>query len=148
MGESKIMSNQFKSQAWLLWGLTGSLPGTLAYADGNLTYTAHTFGTLFERQLAKLEELVNRPGLSHRLNNAKTSLVFSKLIGQIHISFPWYYFSGGMKVEFDQKKFRFSFAQPNTLVIRKAKTGGIESRRVGKSWQKVLKSGLGAFELE
>jgi hypothetical protein len=136
--------NQFKSQAWLLWGLTGGLPGTLVYAEENLAYTAHTFGTLFKRQLAKLEELVNRPGLADRLNNAKTSLVFSKPISAIRISFPWYYFSGGIKVEFDQKSFRFSFAQPNSLAMGKANPGVIESRRIGKSWQEALKSRLTA----
>ena len=133
-----VEENEFKSKAWLLWGLTGNLPGSMSYQKGRLTYRAHGVGTLWNRQLQKLEEQVDQPGIAERLNNAQTTVILNVPVNEMRVWFPWYYFSGGMKVHTGGTTYRFSFARPND---RSATFGGAKissARQIGKTWQSLL----------
>ena len=98
-----------QSPAWLLSGLTGSRAGTLKYANGRITYFNDEGRPVFDVQL---QELTN-------------------------VSFPWYYFSGGVKFTLGKEHCRLSFVRPND-----APGGGIgdigDGRRAGKVWKSIL----------
>lgn len=79
------MSTQtYASNAWLLKGMTGSVPGWLELRDGSLRFITPD-GEGFDVERA-----------------AVTSVVF-----------PWYYFGGGMKIVAESRRYRFSFVKPN-----------------------------------
>jgi hypothetical protein len=74
----------FASHAWLLKGMTGSVPGWLELEEGRLRFTS-------------LEEVAFDVALSD-----VSAVVF-----------PWYYFGGGVKLRAADKPFRLSFVKPN-----------------------------------
>ena len=72
-----------RTPSWLLVGL-GNEPGVLELADGRLAFTSLQ-GRVFD---AALEEVQR-------------------------ITFPWYYFGGGMKLRIGDRQYRISFVRPN-----------------------------------
>ncbi len=119
----------FRTPAWLLIGLTRSMPGVLEYADGRVAYSNED-GRVFEVPLAEVTE----------------------------ITFPWYYFSGGVKFTVGSHHYRLSFVRPNdatdiparllagteaggpfALLTAGRKLGDIgEGRRAGKAWKGIF----------
>lgn len=115
--------------AWLLVGMTGSVPGILELADGRLGFTTEE-GRAFDVPLSEV-------------NN---------------VNFPWYYFGGGVKFNIAADKYRLSFVRPNDasdipgrllahtelgapagLLTAGRKVLDIgEGRRAGKAWKTVL----------
>lgn len=91
------------SPIWLLKGLTRSVPGELELSKGRLTMT--------------IEE----------------SQLFDVPLSQVTgITFPWYYFGGGMKFNVGGDHYRISFVQPGDA-------GDIVSgRQTGKAWRALL----------
>jgi len=115
--------------AWLLVGMTRSVPGVLELADGHLAYTTEE-GRVFDVPLAEVSD----------------------------VKFPWYYFSGGVKFAVGRERYRLSFVRPNDAsdipgrLLAGTETGGpaalltagrklsdiSEGRRAGKAWKAVL----------
>lgn len=130
------------TDAWLLRGIN-SMPGTLKLAGGRLSYTACGAGTFWRRQLRKLETEVGRAGLAKRLYENEKAIVFDVSLADVQeVHFPWFYFSGGVKLTLYGVRYRFGFEQPaNTRV---ASEGGdligqiARARRLGKAWKAVL----------
>jgi hypothetical protein len=123
--------NVLRTPAWLLVGLTRSVPGVLECADDRLAYSNED-GRVFEVPL-------------------------SEVTG---VTFPWYYFSGGVKFTIGADHYRLSFVRPNdasdipdrllaetaadapfALLTAGRKIADIgEGRRAGKAWKTILLS--------
>jgi hypothetical protein len=145
-------SMQFCTPAWLLIGLTGSVPGKLKLSEEMLSFTAFGCGTLWKKELLKLEQLVGRAGIAEQMEAGKEVLLFDIPVSKITVNFPWYYFSGGMKIKAGQVEYRFSFGQPaNTkLPVNMGNIAGAAlrvgdellevntMRGRGKAWRTVL----------
>jgi hypothetical protein len=119
------------TQAWLLIGLTRSIPGVLESADGRFTLTTED-GCVFDVPLSEVTD----------------------------VNFPWYYFGGGVKFKIGIDNYRLSFVQPNDAddvpyhllaktdhFLAKAEIGDLSAllpagiskgRRAGKSWKSAL----------
>lgn len=69
--------------AWQLKGVTGSRAGVLALEDGRLSF-------------------VTREGV-----------MFDAPASAVSATFPFHYLGGGMKLEIDGERYRFSFLKPN-----------------------------------
>ncbi len=95
------------TSAWLLVGLTRSVPGELHVCRGRLWLKAAN-ETLFDVQLATVRD----------------------------VSFPWYYFGGGVQFTIEARRYRLSFVRPNS------EGGGVfdiaAGRNAGKAWKHVL----------
>jgi hypothetical protein len=121
---------QLRTDAWLLKGITGSVPGELKLVRGRLTLKT-TDGTMFDVPLSQ--------------------------VGRVR--FPWYYFGAGVKLSVDDRRWRISFVRPNQQgggfdSARTAEGLGSEGlaaagaargfreigegRRAGKAWKVVL----------
>ena len=117
-----------RTPVWLLVGMTGSRPGILELVDGRIAFTGEE-GRVFEAPLAQTSGL----------------------------SFPWFYFGGGMKVTVKGVAHRISFVRPNgaevvsarllefvgagplALLSVQRKIADIgEGRRAGKAWKAAL----------
>ena len=78
-------SNGFESVAWILKGITGSeSAGLLRLKDGRLTLVGEN-GTAFDVPVNEVSD----------------------------VTFPRFYFSGGMKLTAAGEKYRLSFVKPN-----------------------------------
>lgn len=73
-----------RTPAWLLVGLTQSVPGLLELADGQFAFTTAE-ERLFDVPLSQVSE----------------------------VNFPWYYFGGGVKFRIAAERYRLSFVRPN-----------------------------------
>jgi hypothetical protein len=121
-------SESFASPAWRMVGLTRSIPGVLALADDTLTFTDEE-GTRFRAPLAAVSG----------------------------VTFPWYYFGGGMKLVVDGTRYRLAFVRPNDaddlqdrLASRIGDAGAAlnqvtvkvtdirDGRQVGRRWRQLL----------
>jgi hypothetical protein len=117
------MTNHFESAVWVLHGMGGSAPGWLVYHDGQL-------------------------GLSER-----DAVVFDVPVSGITgMTFPWYYFGGGMKLGVNGQQYRLSFVRPNgaeVAVGRLIPAAGVfvaaqkvadvsEGRAAGRRWREIL----------
>lgn len=71
------------TRAWLLIGLTRSIPGILESADGRFASTTDE-GRVFDVLLAEVTD----------------------------VNFPWYYFGGGVKFRIGADRYRLSFVLP------------------------------------
>ena len=92
--------------AWLLTGIVSRVPGVLELEGGRLAFVT-TQRRLFEVAVSEMSD----------------------------VSFPWYYFGGGIKFRIGDERYRVSFVEPGD-------TGDIvEGRRAGKAWKKALSSG-------
>lgn len=118
---------EFASDAWLLQGITVSVPGWLDLQDGRLRFSTPD-EVVFESSLADLSG----------------------------ITFPWYYFGGGMKLRAGGTPYRISFVKPNgaeyavgrglaahgdpaALLLAAEKVTDIRTGRgAGKRWRELL----------
>ncbi len=140
------------TEAWLLKGIN-SLPGALKLQDGRLSYTAFGTGTCGHGLLSKLEQASGQTGFAQRLEDGDEALLFdAPLTGVEKIDFPWYYFSGGMKVTVGGVRYRIGFDRPANSTVPmhfdeslEDLSRGLESvsevaraRRSGKAWKAVL----------
>ncbi len=118
----------FASHAWLLEGVTGSVPGWLDFQRERLRF-------------ATPEEVI--------FEVARTEVT--------SIKFPWYYFGGGMKLCAAGRPYRISFVKPNGaeyatargmtsqgnpaigLMAAADKVGDIcEGREAGRRWRRIF----------
>lgn len=72
------------TDAWLLRGITTSIPGRLTLAGGRLRFTGRD-GVVFDVPSADIRSL----------------------------RFPWYYFGGGLTFQVGEVRHRISFVRPN-----------------------------------
>jgi hypothetical protein len=103
-----------RSPAWLLSGMTHSVAGELMLREGRLVFETRDGRRILDASLGDISA----------------------------VKFPWYYFSGGMKIRIGMNTYRFSFARPGNLAedfSKDARTGDIGSgRRSGAAWKSVL----------
>ncbi len=120
-----MTSDALCTPAWLLVGITGSVPGVLELAAERLAFTTEE-GRVFDAPLSELKV----------------------------VNFPWYYFGGGAKFKIGAESYRLSFVRPNDagdipahLLARTGFGGGGaflkvldigEGRRAGKAWKSIL----------
>jgi hypothetical protein len=120
-------AEEFASYAWLLKGLTVSIPGWLDLQQERLRFTTPE----------KVVFDVPREDVTS-------------------IAFPWYYFGGGMKLRAAGRPYRLSFVKPNgaeyatarglasqgdpaALLLVASKAADIGAGRdVGRSWRRLL----------
>jgi hypothetical protein len=122
------MSNrQFASDAWLLKGLTRSIPGWLELHQDRLRFVT--------------------PG----------EVVFDEPRSRVSaVTYPWYYFGGGVKLRIGDARYRISFVKPNgaetaigrglgemgnpaALYVAATKVTDIRAgRAVGRRWRELL----------
>ncbi|MQY05798.1 hypothetical protein [Actinomadura macrotermitis] len=133
-----------KSIVWLMMGSTGSVPGSLHLADGRLVFEAYGRGALTGGQLRELEARSGRPGLGAHLDADRPGVVFDVPVSAVGgLTFPWYYFGGGMKLKVGDAPYRFSFLQPqNTRMPGDIRgLGDIPGgRAAGKGWKNALRN--------
>ncbi|MGB3544071.1 hypothetical protein [Rubrivirga sp.] len=110
------MSQSFESPAWQMIGATQTKPGYLTLHDGVLTFEVEG-EKVFGVHLHQVEDVV----------------------------FPWYYFSGGVKLRVKKNDYRISFTKPNGAMDPDDRSAGLESvksigsgRKAGKAWKEVL----------
>ena len=103
-----------RSPAWLLSGLIHSVAGELELTQGRFTFESHDGRRIIDAPLGELSA----------------------------VTFPWYYFGGGMKVRIGTDTYRLSFARPGNLPDhfgQAADAGDIASaRRSGAAWKSAL----------
>jgi hypothetical protein len=127
-----MISEALCTPAWLLVGITRSVPGVLELVDGRFAFTTEE-GLVFDAPLSEVSE----------------------------VKFPWYYFGGGVKFRVGAGSYRLSFVRPNdasdipgrllagtgygapvALLTAGRKVLDIgEGRRAGKTWRSVLGAG-------
>ena len=118
---------EFTSDAWLLEGITVSIPGQLDLKDGRLRF-ATIEDVIFDVQFSEVTD----------------------------VKFPWYYFGGGVKLQAAGKPYRLSFVVPNgieyaegramasignplALLVAASKIRDIrDGRNLGRKWRELL----------
>lgn len=135
--------HDLRTLAWLIMGSTGSTPGVLRLSGGRLSFEAHGRGALTLGQLRTLEERTGRPGLGAHLAEGRPAVLFEapqQAVGDV--TFPWYYFGGGMKLKVGSAPYRFSFLQPQNT---QAPAGDLHvygqittGRASGRAWKNAL----------
>lgn len=119
------------------------MPGALMLAEDCLSFTAFDSGNLWRSQLRKLESDAGRVGLAKLLGNDEKTVVFDVPLSEVQdVNFPWYYFSGGVKLTLNGVRYRFGFDRPSNTKM--SSEGGdlfgevSKARRNGKAWKAVL----------
>lgn len=141
--ESKIKrTSHLQTEAWLLRGIS-SLPGVLALANGRLSYTAFGCGNFWPGQLRRLEADSGRPGLAQRLDDGKQAILFELPLVEVQdVQFPWFYFSGGVRLAVSGVRYRFGFDRPANARIETdvadLLAGVSRARQSGKAWKAAL----------
>lgn len=143
-------SEGLSTEAWLLRGIS-YVPGVLILADGRLFYLACGFGSLWKWQMNKLERAAGQPGLAERMDAGENCIVFDIPLAEVEVEFPWYYFSGGMKVWVGGVRYRLSFGKPANNASFSLSDGFEHSsgalanvfelfkmRQRGKAWKRAL----------
>ena len=96
--------------------MTGSVAGELTLTQGRLVFETHDGRRLLDASLAEISA----------------------------VKFPWYYFSGGMKLRIGTDSYRLSFARPGNVpddFRESADAGDIRSARdAGAMWKSALAS--------
>jgi hypothetical protein len=105
-----------RSPAWLLSGLTQSVAGELILKDGRLIFETGDRDRIFDAPL-----------------------------GEISAKFPWYYFSGGMKLRIGTDDYRVSFTRPGNLPDHSGSDAGAGDVRSGRESGAAWKSALAAL---
>lgn len=135
-------SPRLRTAAWLLRGIS-SLPGVLSLANNRLTFTAFGSGNFWPGQLRQLEADTGRAQLAQRLESDQRSILLDVPLDEVEaIRFPWYYFSGGVKLTVGGVRYRFGFDRPANTMPSHDVVGNINEitrgRQSGKAWRKAL----------
>jgi hypothetical protein len=93
-----MSTHSIRTEAWLLKGITGTEPGELKLVRDRLTLKTRK-GTMFDVPLSQVSK----------------------------VRFPWYYFSGGLKLWIEGKSWRITFVRPNQ------QGGGFDSARTDEA---------------
>ena len=136
------MSNNksnLKTDAWLLKG-TRSMRGSLKLSKGHLSFTAYGSGNFGRSHLRELEAAIGIAGLAEVLDNEEQAVLFEVPLTEVqNINFPWYYFSGGVKLTVNGVRHRFGFDEPANSQTSADPIGEVsKARKNGKAWKRVL----------
>jgi hypothetical protein len=104
----EMVTNDVVTEAWLLRGITGNLPGVLSLADGRFTFAIDDGQFVFDAPISDVSD----------------------------VKIPWYYFGGGMKLSVGPERYRLSFVRPTAAGGGVADIP--EGRRVCKMWKSLL----------
>ncbi|MDO8425296.1 MAG: hypothetical protein Q7T01_02165 [bacterium] len=132
---------------WLLMGLTGSAPCTLACENGELTLTLLEGGALHREQLRDLENVAHVPDLSDRVERGERVELFRAPIVSVRAAYPWYSFGAGCNLVVGGTRYRLSFLQPQNTLTRDESISGLANtaqsiaggRARGKAWRQRLR---------
>ncbi|HHI78806.1 MAG TPA: hypothetical protein ENK02_02365 [Planctomycetes bacterium] len=137
--------NNFSTKAWLLLG-NRNLPGELRLSSGRLSFCVLGEGNLGRRGFEKLEARSGCAELGALVERGARPLLFELPLSEVErVHFPWYYFSGGLKLTIAGVQYRFGFDQPSNS--RGVNEGGdlfgsiARARRAGKAWKAVFEEG-------
>ena len=111
-------SQTMRSPAWLLSGLTRSVAGELKLRHGRFIFETRDGRRIIDAAIGELSA----------------------------VTFPWYYFGGGMKVRIGMDSYRLSFARPANLPDHSGEAddaGDVGSaRRSGAAWKSALAASI------
>jgi hypothetical protein len=143
--------SQLRTNAWLLRGIS-SLPGVLVLANGRLSFNASSSGSMWPGQLRRLQRETGRAELPALLEDGRSAIVFDVPVAELEdVHFPWYYFTGGIKLSVNGVRYRFSFARPANTRTHPDVLDSIHdvgsARRSGVSWKAVLLDNKGRLPL-
>jgi hypothetical protein len=79
-----MATDEVETEAWLLRGITGSIPGILSLANGRFTFVTGDGQAVFDAPVSDVAD----------------------------VKVPWYYFGGGMKLSVGTERYRLSFVRP------------------------------------
>ena len=70
--------------------------------------------------------------------------IIDAALGEISaVTFPWYYFGGGMKLRIGMDSYRLSFARPGNLPDDPGGAGDVRSaRQSGAAWKSALAASI------
>ena len=103
-----MTTDDVKTEAWLLRGITGNLPGILSLANGRFTFVADDGQMVFDSPVTEVSD----------------------------VKVPWYYFGGGMKLRVGAERYRLSFVRPTAAGGGVADIP--EGRGACKMWRSLL----------
>ena len=103
-----------RSPAWMLSGLTGSVAGELKLTQSRFIFETHDGRRILDAPLSELSA----------------------------VTFPWYYFGGGMKVRIGSETHRLSFARPGNLPDHTGEAADAGDIRSSRQWGSAWKSAL------
>jgi hypothetical protein len=84
---NEMATDDVETEAWLLSGITGNVPGILSLADGRFTFEAEDGQIVFDAPVSDVRD----------------------------VKVPWYYFGGGMKLSVGAERYRLTFVRPTAL---------------------------------
>jgi hypothetical protein len=99
-----------ETEAWILEGVTGNLPGILSLANGRFVFVAEDGQIVFDAPISDVRD----------------------------VKVPWHYFGGGMKLSVGSERYRLSFVRPTAFGGGAADIP--EGRRACKLWRSLLES--------
>jgi hypothetical protein len=105
---NEMATDGVETDAWLLKGITGNIPGTLGLADGRLAFVTDDGQVVFDAPVSDVRD----------------------------VKVPWHYFGGGMKLSVGAEQYRLSFVLPTALGGTAADIP--EGRRACKMWRSLL----------
>ena len=111
---NEMATGDVETEAWLLRGITGNLPGFLSLASGRFTFVADDGQIVFDAPVSD--------------------------VGDVRV--PWYYFGGGMKLRVGAERYRLSFVRPTAAGGGVADIP--EGRGACKMWRSLLEASSSA----
>ena len=134
--------SRLRTEAWLLRGIS-SLPGELRLISGNLSFVSAGTGSTWPFQLRKLGVVLNQPALAKTVEDGNPFQFFMWPAHQVAVVMPWYYFGGGIKLNYEATELRFSFGRPassnRTLAGAAAELNEMSAiRGRGRLWAQAL----------
>jgi len=87
MSEATETSDGVYTEAWLLKGIFGNVPGVLGLDEGRFTFVTDDEQAIFDAPLSE--------------------------VGDVKV--PWYYFGGGIKLRVGDERYRLSFVRPTAM---------------------------------
>lgn len=111
MHSARASSNRLRTDAWLLRGIS-SIPGELHLASGTLSFACTGTGSAWPFQLRKLGRDTREPSLASVLEEGRPFQLFQWPADRVQATLPWYYFGGGIKLQYQGVQLRFSFGRP------------------------------------
>jgi hypothetical protein len=108
---TEMSPDDVETEAWLLSGITGNIPGVLSLADGRFAFVTDDGQVVIDAPVADVRD----------------------------VKVPWYYFGGGMKLSVGTERYRLSFVRPTALGGGVGDIP--EGRRACKLWRSLLDPG-------
>jgi len=105
---NEMATDDVETEAWLLSGIAGNVPGILGLIDGRFSFATDDGQFVFDAPVSDVRD----------------------------VKVPWYYFGGGMKLSVGTERYRLSFVRPTALGGGVGDIP--EGRRACKMWRSLL----------